>query len=40
MQKQAGEKETTTVMVDGVVQQGKAIALVDDGKEHAVVVVV
>ena len=40
MQKQAGEKEATTVMVDGVVQQGKAIALVDDGQEHAVEVVV
>jgi len=40
MQKQAGEKKATTVMVDGVVQQGKAIALVDDGKEHAVLVVV
>ena len=35
-QKQAGEKEAATVTVDGVVQPGNTIALVDDGREHAV----
>jgi len=35
-QKQAGEKEATTVVLDGVLQQEKAIALVDDGQEHTV----
>jgi cellobiose phosphorylase len=36
MQKQAGDKETATITVDGVVQPGKIIALVDDGHDHAV----
>ncbi len=40
MQKQAGEKEAATVTVDGVVQPGKAITLIDDGQEHAVEVMV
>ena len=40
MQKQAGEKEAATVTVDGVAQPGKAITLVDDGKEHAVEVMI
>jgi cellobiose phosphorylase len=35
-QKQAGEKEATTVALDGVLQEQKAIALVDDGQEHTV----
>ena len=39
MQKQASEKEAATVTVDGIVQQGKAIVLIDDGQEHAVEVV-
>ena len=39
IQKQAGEKEAATVMVDGIVQQGNAVALVDDRQEHAVEVV-
>jgi len=47
--KQAGEQESrressekgeSTVKVDGVMQQGKAITLVDDGKEHKVEVVI
>jgi cellobiose phosphorylase len=40
MQKQAGDKKAATVTVDGVLQQGTAIALVDDGQKHAVEVVV
>ena len=40
VQKKAGEKEAATVTVDGRPQQGKSIALVDDGKEHAVVVMI
>ncbi len=40
MQKQAGEKEAVTVTVDGVVQPGNTITLVDDGREHAVEVAV
>jgi cellobiose phosphorylase len=32
----ADEKETAVLTVDGVVQQEKAIALVDDGQDHAV----
>jgi cyclic beta-1,2-glucan synthetase len=40
MQKQTDEKEATTVAVDGVLQQGETIRLVDDGKEHKVEVVV
>ena len=40
IQKQAGEKEAATVTVDGVVQPGNTIAFVDDGREHAVEVVV
>ena len=40
MQKQAGEKKAATVTVDGVVQPGNTIALVDDGREHAVEVMV
>jgi len=39
-QKQAGEKKAATVTVDGVVQPGNTIALVDDGREHAVEVMV
>ncbi len=39
-QKQAGEKAAATVTVDGRLQQEKTIVLVDDGKEHAVVVVI
>ncbi|MBI5593436.1 MAG: cyclic beta 1-2 glucan synthetase [Deltaproteobacteria bacterium] len=35
-QKQAGEKEAATVTVDGVVQPGNAIELVDDGREHEI----
>jgi cyclic beta-1,2-glucan synthetase len=35
-QQQAGENEVPTVMVDGVMQQEMAIALVDDGQEHTV----
>ncbi|MBU0708096.1 cyclic beta 1-2 glucan synthetase, partial [Patescibacteria group bacterium] len=40
IQKKEGEKEATTVSVDGVVQQGKAVTLVDDGQKHSVEVVV
>jgi cellobiose phosphorylase len=40
MQKQAGEKEALMVTVDGAVQPGKVITLIDDGREHAVEVVV
>ncbi|MBU0544483.1 MAG: hypothetical protein KKH97_03980, partial [Proteobacteria bacterium] len=36
IQKKEGEKETTTVSVDGVVQQGKTVTLVDDGQKHSV----
>ncbi len=39
-QKNADEKEKPTITVDGLLQQGKAIALVDDGQEHSVEVVV
>jgi cellobiose phosphorylase len=39
IQKQAGEKEAATVKVDGIVQQGNAVVLVDDRQEHAVEVV-
>ncbi|MFO8084728.1 MAG: cyclic beta 1-2 glucan synthetase, partial [Desulfobacterales bacterium] len=35
-QKQSGEKKAMTVTVDGVLQQKKEIALVDDSQEHAV----
>jgi cellobiose phosphorylase len=40
IQKKAGEKEAMTVSLDGVVQQGNAIKLVDDGQEHVVEAVV
>jgi cellobiose phosphorylase len=40
MQTQTDEKKATTVAVDGVLQQGETITLVDDGKEHKVEVVV
>jgi cellobiose phosphorylase len=39
-QKQTGEKKAMTVTVDGVLQQKKEIALVDDGQEHAVEVLI
>jgi len=35
-QKQSGEKEEMTVILDGVAQQGKVIVLVNDGQEHSV----
>jgi cellobiose phosphorylase len=38
MQKQPVEKEATVVTLDGAVQQGKAIILVDDRREHTVMV--
>jgi cellobiose phosphorylase len=40
MQNQAGEREATMVTVDGMMQEGQTIALVDDGQEHAVEVVI
>jgi cellobiose phosphorylase len=45
IQKQGSEKEggqyfTTTITVDGVAQPGKTVALVDDGQEHGVEIVV
>jgi len=39
-QKQSGEKEASTVSVDGIVKPGNAITLFDDGQEHSVEVVV
>ena len=36
IQKQESEKEEMTVILDGVVQQGKAITLVNDGQDHSV----
>ncbi len=44
-QKQGGEEEegqylTTTITVDAVVQSGNTVALVDDGQEHGVEIVV
>jgi len=35
-QRRAGEEGATTVTLDGVVQEGKEISLVDDRGEHAV----
>ena len=40
VQKQQVEAETLQVVVDGRIQPGKVIALVDDGREHVVEVVV
>ena len=40
VQKLADGKETATVRLDGMIQQGKTIALVDDGQEHEVEVIV
>ncbi len=40
MSKQAGEKETIRVTMDGAVQPGKSITLMNDGREHAVEVMV
>ena len=39
-QQPAGEKQAATVTVDGVVQPGSVITLIDDGIEHSVVVMV
>jgi len=40
IQKHAGEKEGVALTLDGVAQQGKVIRLVDDRREHAVVITV
>jgi len=39
-QKLTGEKEAPMVAVDGAVQPGNVITLIDDGREHAVEVAV